>query len=158
MGILDAAATGPSRFLFGGTVPLADVALYGQLWQLRTDPTPAALMRSDYPYLFRWLEHVDDASGADGDWLDDPVASEPVHALLAMAGDTYLPFLEANETAINKGEETFSLDIEGQAFRQGVFKYQVKCLDALRAEWAKLDSKAKDRFTAILGPGVGALI
>lgn len=155
LGILDDLAKGPQRFIFGGQVALADVALYGQLWQLRTDPTPAAMMRAEFPYAFRWLEHVDDASGFEGGWSDG--LSDAAEALLAMAGDTYLPFLKANADAIEAGEEAFNLDIEGRSYSQGVFKYQAKCLSALRGRWAALDETARGDLSAHIGANAGIL-
>jgi len=141
--ILDDAATGEPHFLFGGRASLADVALYGQLWQLRTDPTPAAMMRADFPYAFRWLEHVDDAAGHDGEWASEP--GPAVTELLAMAGDTYLPFLAANEAALAAGDETFSVAIEGGEFSQNTFKYQARCLGALREAWEQVAAHQKQQ-------------
>jgi len=158
LSILDTAATDGTVFLFGDRVSLADLGLYGQLWQLRTDPTPAAMMRADFPYCFRWLEHVDDASGYDGAWTTDAVDTGAVSALLAMAGDTYLPFLAANAAAQAAGETTFSLEIEGARFEQGVFGYQAKCLMTLRTHWAELDADAQARLTAKLGDGAAVLM
>ncbi len=155
LGILDRAATSGQHFLFGGRVSLADVSLYGQLWQLRTDPTPAAMMRADFPYAFRWLEHVDDASGFDGAWTEQP--GEAVAGLMALAGDTYLAFLAANESALAAGEETFSLDIDGARFSQGVFKYQTKCLAALRDEWTKLGEADREALSSLIGDGAEIL-
>ncbi len=157
MALLDRGATEGGLFLFGDRVSLADLAIYGQLWQLRTDPTPAARMREDHPYCFRWLEHVDDASGYDGDWDPNALDTDVVKSLLALCGDTYLPFLQANADAVAAGEETFSLEIEGRPYSQGVFKYQLKCLAALRDEWSRLDDAARATLAAKIGAGAGIL-
>jgi hypothetical protein len=152
-------ALGPSRFLFGGRISLADLAFYGQLKVMSYDPTPMAWMRAETPYLYRWLDHADDASGIDGDWLgaDDALASPAPAALLAQAGDTYLPFLTANAAAITAGEETFSLVLEGGLYSQGVFRYQAKCLETLKAQWAGLGPQVRSRLAALIGPGSALL-
>lgn len=156
---LEAMATGPTRFLFGDRISLADIALYGQLKVMSVDPTPMAWLRKETPYLYRWLYHADDASGLDGEWLEAgaAIAAEPVKALLAQAGDTYLPFLKANAAALLKGAETFELLLEGQRYAQGVFKYQAKCLETLRAEWKALSTDDQDVLIGMIGKGAAIL-
>lgn len=156
---LEAMATGRTRFLFGDRISLADIALYGQLKVMSVDPTPMNWLRSETPYLYRWLDLADDASGIDGNWLspDEAIASEPVASLLSQAGDTYLPFLKANSDALHAGAETFDLTLEGQHFEQGVFKYQAKCLDTLRGNWNALAADDKAPVRTLIGEGAGIL-
>jgi glutathione S-transferase len=157
--ILEDMATGPTRFLFGDRISLADLALYGQLKVMSVDPTPMAWLRADVPYLYRWLDLADDASGLDGEWLapDAALATGPVKALLAQAGDTYLPFLQANAGALQAGQETFEVTLEGRAYTQGVFKYQAKCLEALRADWKALGEDDREVIRALIGEGAAIL-
>lgn len=155
-GALEAMATGmETRFLFGNRISLADLAFYGQLKVMSVDPTPMQWLRRETPYLYRWLDHADDASGIEGAWAQG--LSAPVQDLLAIAGETYLPFLKANADALAAGEETFALEIEGGRFEQGVFKYQVKCLQALREAWARLDDDAQDELSRRIGPASAIL-
>jgi glutathione S-transferase len=156
---LEGMATGPTRFLFGDRISLADLALYGQLKVMSVDPTPMAWMRANTPYLYRWLDLADDAGGLDGDWLatDKVLESDPVNALLAQAGDTYLPFLRANAAALAAGAETFEVTLEGQRYVQGVFKYQAKCLDALRDGWQAIGEDAVLMIRARIGAGAAIL-
>ena len=155
MGILNTHATGGDRFLFGGRVSLADLALYGQLWQLRSDPTPDTRMRANFPWLWRWLEHVDDASGYDGEWTAG--LSPAVAELLALVGDTYLPFLNANAEAVEYGADSFTVEIDGKPFTQSVFKYQVKCFRALKAEWSSIGGNVRAELTEAIGPNASIL-
>lgn len=152
-------ALGPARFLFGDRISLADLAFYGQLKVMSYDPTPMEWQREAVPYLYRWLDHADDASGIGGDWADTEtaLASGAIRKLLAQAGDTYLPFLLANARAIEAGAETFSLVIEGGAYEQGVFKYQVKCLASLREEWHRLSDDTRGALARLIGPGADIL-
>ncbi len=156
---LEAMATGPTRFLFGDRVSLADLALYGQLKVMSVDPTPMAWMRAETPYLYRWLDLADDASGLDGEWLGaaEALAQAPVKALLAQAGDSYLPFLKANADALAAGAETFELTLERHRYSQGVFKYQAKCLETLRADWKALDADGKQTLRGLIGEGAALL-
>ncbi len=141
-----------TRFCLFGTRPsLAEFGIYGQISQLGVDPTPEAMMRADYPYSFRWLLHVDDMSGIDGEWDAPGTPPAPaVLALLKLCGELYFPFLEANAAALAAGAETFELTAMGLPYAQGVFKYQVKCLAELRRQWAALPASARAELAPIL--------
>ncbi|MEO9469825.1 glutathione S-transferase family protein [Parasphingorhabdus sp.] len=140
------------RFCLFGTRPsLAEFGIYGQLSQLGVDPTPQAMMRADFPYSFRWLLHIDDMSGIEGEWDDPSTPLAPVvNLLLKQVGLIYGPFLLANAAALEKGEETFSLEINGMPYSQGTFKYQVKCLADLRQRYAALDDKTRADLDPLL--------
>jgi len=148
--LLDPMAT-DEGFLFGSRPSLADFGWYGQLSQLGSDPTPHDVMQARAPYLMRWLVNIDDASGIEGAWLD-PAAepTEAVRGLLNLAGEIYLPFLEANARAAQAGQETFTVELWGRPYSQGVFRYQVKCLAALRAAYAALSTAARARVDPLL--------
>jgi glutathione S-transferase len=138
-------------YLFGTRPSLADFGWFGQLSQLAVDPTPADLMRDEYPFTFRWLMNLDDASGADGEWREPQAALPPaVTGLLKLAGELYFPFLQANAAAVATGAETFSVTLLGKPYSQGAFKYQVKCLSELRAAYARLDAVSRDRVGPVL--------
>ena len=98
---------------------------------------------------------ADDASGIDGDWTDAP--GETVQALLGVAGDTYLPFLSANEEALKAGHETFSLELDGKPYTQGVFKYQMRCLMTLREAWKDLPDEARSTLAGMIGTNAAML-
>jgi glutathione S-transferase len=145
MALLEAHVT-ERHFLFGTRPSLADFGWMGQLSQLANDPTPADRMRERFPFLFRWLMHLDDASGIDGDW-DDPAAplAPALRGLLAVAAEVYFPFLEANAAAATEGRETFAFEAWGMRYEQGTFRYQVRCLQALRDGYRSLPAEARAR-------------
>ena len=142
--------------LFGTRPSLAEFGIYGQLSQLGTDPTAQAMMRADYPYAYRWLAHVDDMSGLEGEW--EAGFSPVVAQLVRIASEVYVPFLAVNEAAAEAGAETFRMEAMGLPYEQGVFKYQLKCLRELRARHAALPSEARDEVDALLGPDWLALL
>lgn len=132
------------HWLFGSRPSLAEFSLFGQLSQLGVDPTAQAMMRAEFPYTFRWLAHVDDASGIEGEWGTQRADVKPAtRAILAEVGRVYAPFLLANARAAEAGEETFRLEVDGLPYEQGVFKYQLKCLADLRARYAALSEEAR---------------
>ncbi|MEL7232220.1 MAG: glutathione S-transferase family protein [Pseudomonadota bacterium] len=152
---LEAMALSDQRFLFGERISLADLAFYGQLKVMSYDPTPMAWLRKETPYLYRWLDHADDASGIEGDWGD--ALSVPTKVLLGEVGTTYLPFLKANLDALEAGEKTFSLRIEDGVYTQGTFGYQAKCLQNLRKEWAGLSEEHRVTLSDLIGPNAAIL-
>ena len=123
-------------FLFGTRPSEAEFSLFGQLSQLGTDPTPQAMLRRDYSLAYRWLAHIDDLSGVDGEW--GPVRPA-VYPILKVIGEVYLPFLVANAEAAEAGMDEVRLEAMGLTLVQPPFRYQAKCLAALRAAFAALD-------------------
>ena len=122
-------------FLFGSRPSEAEFSLFGQLSQLGVDPTPQAILRRDFPLAFRWLAHIDDLSGVDGEWGGvRPV----VQSILKVIGEVYLPFLVANAAAVEAGASEVRLEALGLTLVQPPFRYQAKCLAALRTAFAAL--------------------
>lgn len=144
-------------FLFGARPSLAEFGWYGQLSQLINDPTPGDLLREIAPFTVRWVMHLDDASGVEGDWRDpaEPLAPAVIQ-LLAEAGEVYLPFLQANAAALDAGQDMFEVELYGRPYSQGTFKYQAKCLENLRRAYADLPDDARARVTPML-EAAGAL-
>lgn len=140
-----------ARYLFGSRPSLADFGWLGQLSQLATDPTPQELMRKDFPFTYRWLANLDDASGVEGAWqsAEQPPAAA-VKGLLKHAGEVYFPFLMANADALKRGEDQFSVTLMGRTYTQGTFKYQAKCLTELRSAYSALDGEARAYVEPIL--------
>ena len=139
------------HWLFGSRPSLAEFGIYGQISQLGVDPTAQEMMRADFPYTFRWLLHVDDASGIEGEWDAPDAPLKPVVlSLLAEMGRVYVPFLLANAAAAEAGERTFRIEIDGLPYEQGTFKYQLKCLADLRSRYAALAGAAKESVDPVL--------
>lgn len=138
------------HFLFGSRPSLAEFGIFGQLSQLGVDPTAQAMMRADYPYTFRWLAHVDDLSGIEGEWDDGftPVVTE----IMRIAGEVYVPFLLANARAAEAGEKTFAMEAMGLPYSQGTFRYQTKCLRDIVERYRALDESARNHADPVLGP------
>ena len=147
-------ATRTSAFLFGSRPSLADFAWYGQLKIPSIDPTASALMRRRAPQLFLWLIRMDDASGVDGAWIDAEALPDslprPIVELLGLAGDLYLPFLKANAEAVEASSEQMSFEPFGLPYSQKPFRYQAKCYEWLKQEYAELNDAARRRVDPLL--------
>ena len=70
--------------------------------------------------------------------------------LLRLAGSTYLPFLIANEVAVEQRAASVKLEALGRVFEQTPFRYQVKCLRRLRHKFAALEGSTKRRTEELL--------
>jgi glutathione S-transferase len=140
-GILDALAPG---FLFGGRPSAADFGWFGQMSQLVRDPTPRALVEQTYPFAAHWTRSLLDLSGLEGEW-----GGEAYAPMAKLAARLYLPFLAANAEAA-AGESEVRMTVEGHPYAQAPFKYQVRCLETLRAGFAGLTAADQTRVGAIL--------
>ena len=139
------------RFLFGSRPALADFAIYGQLSTLSRDPRGGRIIQSKAPRTLRWIRRLDDCSGVDGAWCagqkDLPAATV---GLLRLAGTYYFPFLIANAKALAEGAEEVEVEIQGTRYAQPVYRYQGKCLDFLRKQFAALSPSARDSLIPLL--------
>lgn len=145
--ILDSFVT-RDEFLFGSRPSLGDFGIFGQLQVLASDHTPMLIMREETPRVYDWVRRMNDASGIEGEWYGELRGA--VIDLLKFTGRQYLPFLKANWDALQSGDEIVSLEIDGQPFEQGVFKYQAKCYDRLRKRLADVEDEPRDRLLSIL--------
>jgi hypothetical protein len=109
-------------------------------------------MRGRFPWAYRWVLHVDDLSGHEGEWLGAEAAlPDVVIRLLTVIGAVYLPFLAANAQATEAGAETVEFEAMGHGYSQAPFRYQAKCLRQLREAWAALSADARARLEGPLG-------
>lgn len=151
LAILERHLTTDGDFLFGSRPSLAEFALMGQLYPMSIDPTPMAIMREAAPFTYLWVERMGDMSGVEGNWRGAEEPHPPaVVDLLRLAGTHYLPFLQANAHALANGKQELAVQLEGQHFRQGVFRYQGKCLKWLRDELASLSPGPRGRIEPLL--------
>ncbi len=142
----------PERpFLFGTRPSNADFALFGQLCQFTLDLAAIEPCQKRAPYTMRWCHHVHDLSGLEGRWRNEDESISPaVQALLDLAGDAYLPFLIANQAALESGADRVQIDAHGLHYEGTPFKYQAKCLAELRAGYSALSSQAQQTIDPLL--------
>ena len=107
-------------------------------------------MRKTSPGTLDWVHALDEGSGIEGDWIDPGKIDQGVRQLLRLAGDVYLPFLQANAKAIERGATKVEMEVLGLPFQQAPFKYQAKCLQVLREKFNKLEGAARARTVSIL--------
>ena len=150
-------------FLMGGRPGSADFACFGQLTQLvQFDPTPAALAARDFPRVHAWVSKMEDQCGlevSEDDFVDVSELPATLKALLTEVGRTYVPVMLANARALDQGQDRVETVVEGKPWVQEPFPYQGKCLQWLRAEYARLDEEDRGRVDGMLeGTGCEALV
>jgi len=129
-------------YVFGGRPALADFGLFGQLYELSIDPTPAALIRGSAPRVAKWIQEM---LGPRVDGVFEPweaLAPTLMPLLHDEIAATFLPWSTANATALAAGEKTFTVDLGGTAFSQEPQKYHAKSLAALKARYAAVADKS----------------
>ena len=151
-------------FLMGDRPGRSDFGIFGQLTQLvKWDPTPTAIAAKRAPKVITWVDRLDDSSWlpVDGDegWTSLDALPEGTTRMLAEAGRSYAPFMVANAAALMSGADEVVCEIDGQTYRQGPFKYQGKCLQWLREDYAALSEADRERVDAVLaGTGCEVLV
>lgn len=121
-----------SLFLFGGSPSAADFALAGQVAQMLLDPTPAAWLQKNAPFVTAWSE-----------FMDSPKSGGPFKSLaelevtlLPLFKDefsvTYLPWAEANLVAAKAKEERVSLTLDGKPYEQVTQHYAARAYASVK--------------------------
>jgi glutathione S-transferase len=146
-------------FLMGERPGSADFAVYGQLTCLALfDPTPQAIILSECPRVYAWVETVEELSGylvSEEDWLDMDNPPETLKNILTEVGRIYAPYLIANAKAVMAKADKLEMELDGRPWEQTPFVYQAKCLQWLREAYAALSDKDRNRVDRVLdGTGV----
>ncbi len=139
-------------FLLGGRPGTSDFGVFGQLTQLALfDPTPVAVTETEAPRVIAWCDLVEDLSGLEPEpWAATDALAPTLRALLEEVAEVYVPFLLANNQALENGDEEVHCTIGGRPWRQRTFPYQAKCLRWLRSAHATLDPEDRQRFDRLI--------
>lgn len=141
LGLLDLHLT-DRPYLFGGRPAYGDFGLWGQLYELWTDPTAGALIEGGAPHVLDWVHRML-WPRADGPFESWP-ALEPtlLPILKSQVGEKFLPWTLANEKALAEGKEEFSVKLGDEVWIQKPQKYHARSLAMLRAKYAAVPDKA----------------
>jgi len=129
-------------YLFGGRPSFGDFAMWGQLYNAWTDPTPGALINGNAPNVLAWIHRMlwpRDEGGFEP-WSNLAPTLTPL--LERQVGRLFLPWTIANAEAIAQNREEFSVELNGRSWTQKPQKYHAKSLQALREKYQALSDKA----------------
>ena len=127
-------------YLFGARPSFADFALWGQIYNMWTDPTPCAIIEARAQNVLAWIQRMlwPKAEGGFEDWRTLEPTLMPI--VRDWAGELFLPWSVANAAALARPDEEFTVTLRGKPWRQKPQKYHAKSLDALRAKFAAVKS------------------
>jgi glutathione S-transferase len=140
LGLLDNhLATRP--YLFGGRPAYGDFGLWGQFYELWTDPTPGALIEGGAPHVLDWVHRMlwPKAEGAFEPWSALEPTLMPI--LTRQVGAQFMPWTCANEKALAGKHEEFSVTLADKTWTQKPQKYHARSLGMLRAKYAAVTDK-----------------
>jgi glutathione S-transferase len=123
-------------YLLGARPAMADFGLWGQLYELATDPTPGAIMRASSPKTMAWVQRMLEP-GNEGPFEAWPALAPTLMPLLKeeVAG-LFLPWSTANAAAIARGDKSFETTLGGAPWRQEPQKYHARSLAEIRRKHA----------------------
>ena len=134
-------------YLFGARPSFADFALWGQIYNMWTDPTPCAIIEARAQNMLAWIHRMlwPTAQGEFETWKSlEPTLTPILHD---WAGELFMPWTLANAGALSKPDEEFSVVLRGFNWTQKPQKYHAKSLEALRAKYKALtDRTALDKI------------
>lgn len=141
LGLLDShLATRP--YLFGGRPAFGDFGLWGQIYEMWTDPTAGALIGGGAPHVLDWVHRMlwPKAEGPFESWTALAPTLMPI--LVKQVGKQFWPWTLANESALKEAKEEFSVTLGDKVWTQKPQKYHARSLGMLRAKYAAAANKA----------------
>jgi len=128
-------------YLFGARPAFGDFAMWGQIYEAWSDPTPGAIIGASNPNVLAWVQRMF-WPHAEGEFEGWPSLEPTLMPLLErQIGPLFMPWTLANAAAIAAGSEEFSVELPGGTWTQKPQKYQAKSLAALRQKYAALPDK-----------------
>lgn len=129
-------------YLFGSRPAFGDFGLWGQLYELWTDPTAGALIEGRAPRVLDWIQRMlwPRIEGPFESWTTLQPTLMPI--LTQQVGAQFMTWTLANEKAIADGAEEFSVHLGDKVWIQKPQKYHARALAMLRAKYAEVTNKA----------------
>jgi len=139
-------------YLFGGRPAFGDFGLWGQFYELWTDPTAGALIEGNTPHVLDWVHRMlwPRAESAFESWTVLAPTLMPI--LVRQVGKQFWPWTLANETALREAKEEFSVTLGDKVWTQKPQKYHARSLGMLRAKYSEVaDKSSLDMVLAAAG-------
>lgn len=131
-------------FILGDKPSLADIGLAGPFFRhFAFDPIPLEILRNKAPAVLEWVARLWNTriEQCHGRWLEG--VPEDLTPLLNDIGQHYLPYLNANAAAVERGQSHFDVSVAGVDYRGArASRYRVWCLAQLRERYERLPNEA----------------
>ena len=140
LGLLDSHLAG-RPYLFGGRPAFGDFGLWGQIYQMWTDPTAGAIIGGGAPHVLDWVQRMlwPKAEGEFEAWSALEPTLMPI--LTEQVGRQFMLWTCANEKALAEAREEFSVKLGDKIWTQKPQKYHARSLGMLRAKYADVVDK-----------------
>ena len=136
------------KYLFGARPSFGDFGLGAQLYEASVDPTCGSIMRGRAQNVLDWCYRMIEPR-EDGPFETWESLAPTMKPLLDYIGRYFLPWTNANATALQQQAESFSVDLAGRAYVQPPQKYHAKSLAVLKARYREAPERAAiDRVLA----------
>jgi glutathione S-transferase len=129
-------------YLFGARPAYGDFGLWGQFYELWTDPTSGALIEGNAPHVLDWVHRMLWPRN-DGPFEAWSALAPTMLPILKQVGGKFMPWTLANEKCLAEGKEEFSVTLDGERWTQKPQKYHARSLGMLRAKYAAAPDKAE---------------
>jgi glutathione S-transferase len=141
LGLLDAhLASRP--YLFGGRPGYGDFGLWGQIYEMWTDPTAGGIIGGSAPHVLDWVHRMLWPKAEDEFETWTTLAPTLMPILTKQIGKQFWPWTLANEKALADTKEEFSVTLGDKVWTQKPQKYHARSLGMLRAKYAAVTNKA----------------
>ena len=129
-------------YLFGGRPALGDFGLWGQIYEMWTDPTAGAIIGGGAPHVLDWVHRMlwPKAESKFETWSALEPTLMPI--LTKQVGTQFMPWTCANEKALLEKQEEFNVTLGDNIWTQKPQKYHARSLGMLRAKYAGVADKA----------------
>ncbi|CAL74837.1 hypothetical protein BRADO0919 [Bradyrhizobium sp. ORS 278] len=130
-------------YLFGARPAYGDFGLWGQFYELWTDPTAGALIEGRAPHVLAWIHRMlwPRGEGAFELWPELSLTLMPI--LTRQVGALFMPWSLANEQAIAQNRDQFSVQLGDVVWTQKPQKYHARSLAMLRSKYAFLHDRSR---------------
>jgi glutathione S-transferase len=128
-------------YLFGARPAYGDFGLWGQIYEMWTDPTAGGLIGGSAPQVLDWVHRMlwPREEGAFEAWPSLAPTLMPI--LRQQIGAQFMPWTCANEKALAEARDEFSVTLGDRIWTQKPQKYQARSLAMLRAKYADAADK-----------------
>lgn len=136
-------------FILGQRPTLADYGLYGSMFRhFFCDPTPARIMRTRAPAVHEWVARLWNTKLAD--YNNTPFAGQwpsELTPLLNVVCAEFLPYMQANELAIEQGARQFEFNSQGVVFKLPTQRYRAWRYQRLRMRYQALTHSSQQEIS-----------
>jgi glutathione S-transferase len=139
-------------YLLGNTPSIADIGMMGpMLRHFGQDPTPAAIMRNEWPAIAEWVARVWNAHATAGETSLLDTIPDDSGLMLKEVAETHMVQQRENAIAFGNGQTHFKMTVQGCHYKKlPVSRYRVYCLERLREQFLELSPEHQDKVKALL--------